>query len=257
MRANASERKVIMLTFDEAKRILAKRETKKLARNTYLREVDGRMVVRFWETDIITIDKQDTYTLNSGGYRTLTTKDRFNSFAPVWVWQHRNMWYAVPKRQAHTLEPFADKVLFADGMRVDASGKVLSGAGNDETRKVMGKVDRLVSKYIAGYAAHVMVNGLEQDTSGDCWGCLMQDTADKVKEPMGYSHYINHFEEKYYVPVILIKALQEVGYINLGLIWGMMEADISRGREPYHLKHALRKYFRTRKQGIAEAIAKP
>lgn len=242
-----------MLTFDEAKRMLAKRETKKLARNTYLREDNGRMVIKFWDTDIIAIDSDGTCKLDSGGYRTYTTKDRLNRFSPAPVWQERGLWYIM-----EGLWPDVTRTPFADGIRVNAQGKVLAGAGSEDLPKAMRKVDRLVSKYIAEYAAHVVKNGVDEDIKGDCWGCLMQDTNDKAcKEPMGYSHYLSHLEEKYYVPCLLMKAVRDMGYGNPGFVWGMIKADVEQGGGSYHIKHALRKFFRVRKQGIVEAMMNP
>jgi len=239
-----------MLTYEEARKLLGTRESKKLARNTWLREEKGNMVIRFWETDVIVIDPKNEYTLNSGGYKTFTTKDRLNTFSPANVGQDKGLWYV------YNYMHDKPKVLFADGIRVDSSGKVLSGQGDDTMPKLMRKVDRMVSKYIAGYAAYVMKNGLEEDTRGDCFGCCMKDVTGEVTEGMGYDHYLSHFAEKYYVPSILLKAVEEMGYGNPGIVWGMMKHGIAQGREPYDLKRVLRRFFRTRKQGIVEELAR-
>ena len=231
-----------MLTFEDAQRMLGTRDTKKLARNTWLRAEDGNMVVKFWDTDIITIDPQDIYTLDSGGYHTATTKERLNDLTPARIWQDRGLWYV------------ANKVPFADGIRVDYSGNVVDGEGRAHLPATMRRVDRLVSKYIAGYAAHVMELGYpEEETAGDCFGCTFGN--DTTTEPMGYDHYLSHFAEKYYVPSILMKAILEAGYGDPAFVWDMMKHDIAAGRESYHIKHALRKFFRARKQGIAKELA--
>jgi len=241
-----------MLTYQETERILAKRTTKKIARKTYLRRQNGDAVIRFWDTDIITISPDNVYTLNSGGYRTLTTRGRLNSFSPAIVIPDKGLWY-VCDGQTATL-----RIIFADGIQVNCNGVVLGGEGSQELPKVLRKVNRLVSRYIAGYAVDVMKNGLQEDTIRDCRYCLMKDINNpKDKEPMGYDHYLCHFEEKYYVPSILLKAVfEEVGYRSPALVWKMMKADIERGREPPFVRRALRKYFRTRKLGIAEELLK-
>ena len=239
-----------MLSYQEAQKMLMKCSSRKLALNTYLREENGNMVIRFWNTDIITINSEagcSFYTLNSGGWRTSTTKDRLNRFSPANVWQEKGVWYIYEGVTGN-------KVVFEDGIKVNASGKVISGAGKDTLPKVMRKVDRLVSKYIKGYAAHVMAHGLEEPSGADCWGCYFKDTESKEKEVMGYDHYLNHFEEKYYVPSILAKAVQEMGYGNPAVVWQVIGWDVKKGRESYHIKHALRKYFRARKQGIADEL---
>lgn len=237
-----------MLNYEEARKLLEKRETKKLARNTWLREENGAMIIRFWETDIVNISPDDIYTLNSGGYRTCTTKERLNDLTPARIGADRGLWYAWERY------PGTGRVLFADGIRIDSGGKVVDGQGSEDFPAIMKKVDRMVSKYIAGYAAHVMELGHpEEETAGDCFGCTFGNGT--TTEPLGYDHYLAHFHEKYYVPSILQKAILEVGYGNPPIVWGMMKRDIAHSREPYHLKHALRRFFRTRKQGIAKELA--
>ena len=236
-----------MLTYEEARKLLAKRPTKKLARNTYLREEYGNMVVKFWDTDIVAIDPQDTYTLHTGGYLTVTTKDRLNSLTPARIHADKGLWYIYEGRN------WDNRKLFAEGVRIDTSGHVIDGAGEETLPAIMRKVDRLVSKYIADYAAHVMRLGApEEDTGGVCFYC--QFGSPDTKEFGGFSHYLEHFHEKYFVPSILKKAILEEGYNSPGTIWYMMKPDIAQGREPYHLKNALRKFFRSRKPGIAKAL---
>lgn len=228
-----------MLTFEDAGRMLAQRATKKLARNTYLRMEGGDMVIRFWETDIVRITLENNYTLNTGGYLTTTTKDRLSRFTPARVGADRGLWYV------YEGQGWDNRKLFANGIRVDITGKVIDGAGEESFPAIMKKVDRLVTRYIAGYAAHVMELGYpDEDTAGDCWGCKLHDVANPENiEPMGYDHYLSHFHENYYVPSILT------------IVWGMMKADIARGYEPHDLKQSLRKFFRSRKLGIAKALA--
>lgn len=111
-----------MLDYSEAQRMLGKKETKKVDRNTYLRSEDGNMVIRFWDTDIVTISPDNLYTLNSGGYFTTTTKDRLNKFSPVCIYQERGLWYVTGRRYT-TGE---DKAVFVDGIQVDVEGHVSS-----------------------------------------------------------------------------------------------------------------------------------
>ena len=236
-----------MLNYESAQRMLGTRPTKKLARNTYLREDDGRMVVKFWDTDIIIIDSQDVYTLHTGGYLTVTTKDRLNSLTPARIHADKGLWYIYEGRG------WDNRKLFAEGVRIDAHGQVVDGAGSEDFPAIMRKVDKLISKYIAGYAAHVMRLGApEEDTGGDCFYCQFGNA--QTKEPMGFDHYLSHFHEKYYVPSILMKAIAEEGYNSPAVIWHMMKSDIAEGRETYHLKNSLRKFFRSRKPGIAKAL---
>jgi hypothetical protein len=109
--------KSTILSFQEASDILGNRSEKKLSGNTYLfRQGKDEFVIRFHGTNIVSIFRDGTYSLNTNGYRTFTTKSRLNEFSPASVSQNDFAWYL------HT----ADGVIpFEDGVRVDRNGCVL------------------------------------------------------------------------------------------------------------------------------------
>jgi hypothetical protein len=78
----------------DAERILAGHDERKIGNNTYLiRRADG-IAVRLHSTDVVTFHSDNTITLNSGGYRTYTTKDRMNACLRQYrVFQHNWNWY--------------------------------------------------------------------------------------------------------------------------------------------------------------------
>ena len=105
-----------MLTYDQAMDILrtARTPAKKLGNNTYLRRVsDTTIAVVLHTTEVVRIHDDGTYTLNSGGWRTVTTKDRLNAYSPASVSQRNHDWYV-------GAEPFYDCI------RVDSAGQVVS-----------------------------------------------------------------------------------------------------------------------------------
>ena len=67
--------------------------------NTEMRIHDGRTIVRLHSTDIVDIDTKDnTITLNTGGWNTVTTKERMNAVlnafdSPYRVHQRDFQWY--------------------------------------------------------------------------------------------------------------------------------------------------------------------
>ena len=65
--------------------------------------------IRYTHTDILTHKPDGTWFFNSGGWRTITTRQRLNEYGPVRVWQKKRVWYASKDGS----EPI---VLFADGM---------------------------------------------------------------------------------------------------------------------------------------------
>lgn len=54
----------------------------KLAHNTTIRHEGGDVIVRLHHTDILTVHPDDSFTLNTGGWETTTTKQRLNALLP-------------------------------------------------------------------------------------------------------------------------------------------------------------------------------
>lgn len=79
-------------TFAEAEARFSRRKRNdrvKLANNTYLRYLHEPFRpyygVQLHNTVIIFIDENDNISLETGGYRTVTTKDRINRLTPHWL----------------------------------------------------------------------------------------------------------------------------------------------------------------------------
>lgn len=74
------------MTFHSAETTLGKRESKKLCNNTYLHRIDqDTIAIKLWSTDVVTFHRNGDVVLNSGGWRTVTTRDRMNSFSGLYV----------------------------------------------------------------------------------------------------------------------------------------------------------------------------
>lgn len=255
------------MTYEEARDMMAKARNgrRKLENNTYLlryapADVPGQWenaaahyAVRLHHTDVVILHPDGSYTLNSGGWRTVTTKDRIR-YAPGSVSSDRGAWYYYPKPGNWDL-----RYPFADGMRVRHDGKV-EGAGIDETA-VRSRLLKDIRAYVDGFARHVAENGLADPGPGDCWGCLMAPVKDSgsgeparapwgqdaVVKPgsdhlMGVSHILEHFRESYYVPSLLWRAVQRRG--NPAFCWAMMKQDAERG-DTRMLRQDLRAYLKT------------
>jgi hypothetical protein len=65
-----------------------------------------------------------------------------------------------------------------------------------------------------------------------------------------------HLEERYFVPALFWNALGEMHYGGgAGFIAQLINRDLERGRgDLWHVKNALRRYFRSRKLALAELI---
>lgn len=94
--------------------------SRKVANNTYLYPgVDSFRIV-LHGTTVVRVNRDGTYTLNSGGYRTATTKERINCFSPAILFQKDWEWYV-----ANRSCPCDRPVPFFDGMTVNRDGVAL------------------------------------------------------------------------------------------------------------------------------------
>lgn len=238
------------MQYDEAANLFAtsknKTAGKKIGRNTYVIQNGLNYCIRLYNTDIITFTPNGSIILRSGGYRTATTKNRINEFAHgLHITQEDGLWYVHVKDQT---------VLFTDNMVVPMNAPIDGDNANMAAMTAAKKaVNSMVSKYIKGYIEDMVKNGISEPSDGDCWGCIMRSADDPNDlEPMGYDHYFSHFKEKYYVPTIFYKAIQERKYGNPGLALNMMRHD------PKFLKRegttALQRFFRIRKLGLVAAL---
>jgi len=78
---------------------------------------DGRTIVRLHSTDIVDVDTKDnTITLNTGGWNTVTTKERMNAVlravnSPYHVYQRDFQWY-VQMQYYHCQHCFSEERAF-------------------------------------------------------------------------------------------------------------------------------------------------
>lgn len=171
----------------------------KLANNTYLeRDPDGTLAVRLHATRVLAIAPDGAVTLDSGGWRTVTTRARMNAWLPDgWqVWQTGGIWY-VGRRGGETFP-------YADGMVLHPDGTV-DGAGEDP--KAALRLHRQLRAFARDYMAAFWDGKVPAPSAGDCWGCCM--VADDGRAPMGgESHIRDHLTERYYVPSMLARAVK-------------------------------------------------
>lgn len=120
-----------MLTYQKATEMVNGRRDRggrgygfKIENNTWLEGALGceAFAVRLHGTYIVTIYPNGTYRLDSGGHRTVTTKDRLNKYGPVKVFQRRNEWFVqVWPEFGETLVTW-----FFDGVLVSISGRLIN-----------------------------------------------------------------------------------------------------------------------------------
>lgn len=80
------------MTYAEAHRLWTETRKRKLGNNTYLVRIAGGYGIRLHST-IVVFFRPDYTVLNSGGWRTVTTKARMNEFSGFSVYQEKFVWY--------------------------------------------------------------------------------------------------------------------------------------------------------------------
>jgi hypothetical protein len=197
------------------------KNSKFVANNTLRIEYEnGTTAIRLHNTDVVTFLKNGKIVLNSGGWRTSTTKDRINTFAPVRLYQTKGLWY------------LSEGKLFYDNCIIDQSGKLISKELKNTA--IESKVTKL-KKQITKYCNLITKDNLPLPNSGDCWVCSMFDKDSKQND-----HLLQHIKESYLHGSILVNAMRETGYSDtgIGLHFQMKYIDT--------IKRSLRKYLQKR-----------
>lgn len=86
-------------------------ERRKVGNNTYAEILpNGSVGIKLHSTYVVKIHEDGTYTLNSGGWQTHTTKDRINQYSPRKVYQRNFEWFVevVESTGCKNLFPFID-----------------------------------------------------------------------------------------------------------------------------------------------------
>lgn len=186
---------------------LGTRPQKKIGHNTWLlRKPDGAVALKYHETEVVTWKPDGSIVLDSGGWRTSTTKVRLNYYASLNVYQDNRVWYVKHGGAVYT---------FKDGMVLKPDGSV-EGAGpkasqaSREGAKLRGRINR----YVKGYMAALAAGKVGAPGAGDCFFCGMVTVEGRI--PLGEaqkdtSHLDTHFKERYYVPSLLARAAEVFG----------------------------------------------
>ena len=202
-----------------------------IANNTIEYKKGRVKFIRLHLTDVIEIHKNHII-LNSGGWKSMTTKDRINSFQDLcYIFQSKGLWHVETKT--------GNESIFYDGMKILNTGRIIKPKQDDKkTKRLMKQIDSYCKK-LAG------LKTLPEPHAGDCFYCSMRKT--NTSEMLGdvaknKDHLIQHLKEKYIMGSLIINALKNSGYGNPLFVFKL---DI---RESIVL--AVRKYFK-RQLGIA------
>lgn len=150
--------------------------------------------IRYHDTNVVTVAPDGTTTLNSGGWRSKTTKERIADYAEgVHIWQTKGVWYVSTVRGT---------AVFADGMQIAPDGVITGGLDVSELMK-QEALAKAIKKYAKEYSRRLHAGLIGKPSNGDCWGCLMG-----IKHT---DHIQHHIEEGYYVPSLVLRAVEAFG----------------------------------------------
>lgn len=229
----------------------ARREAagKPLQNNTRLfRRGPDVLAVRLHATDVVTVWEDSRVALDSGGWQTMTTKDRMNGYAPVRISSVKGTWYVshdLKRQQAarqareefdvsggvmdprdfnyralYRREAELCEVPYFDGIMFDAEGNCLNGI-DPETwasyQAVVKEREAAIQKYCSGFY-QALKRGMNGPSGGDCWYCSMRDDNGITWGDHGdIEHLLSHLSEPYYVPSLVFNAMRESGYKDVGV----------------------------------------
>lgn len=173
------------------------------ANNTRLERRGESVALRLYSTDVVTFRPDGSAVLDTGGWRTVTTKDRINSATTGWnVYSVRGEWRAACQANG------AD-VPFAEGMTVWPDGRY-DGAGSESDLAQEKKTRRDVAAYAKRFAAMIMSGNVAMPGGGDCWFCGMQTQTGQTlgESTKDRTHLLEHIRENYYVPSLAWRAFE-------------------------------------------------
>jgi 3'-phosphoadenosine 5'-phosphosulfate sulfotransferase (PAPS reductase)/FAD synthetase len=204
-----------MKSYQEALEKLGKRSSRKLENHTYLihyHEAKPHYIgIRLHNTDVVKYYQDGRIVLNSGGWKTPTTKDRINKYAPVNVWTDKGIWYIGQNWNKPA------EAIYQDDMVINPDG-TFSGVMTMEQAKEETKLRGKVRKYAKDFVTALKAGKIPMPSSGDCWYCSQVVSSPDVYkgQPLGKvmkdkNHILSHIKEKYYVPSLAVNALEAFG----------------------------------------------
>ena len=240
------------MNYKEAREMLdtkcGDKNSKKVANNTYLKRYDdGTIALRLHKTDIIQYKPNGSILLHSGGWKTVTTKARMNEFLPrqYGIMQEKGVWYV------HLTSEFNKDLVYKDGIRLTKSTKPSIKSVLEANEKKTKRTIAQIKKYADRYVEALFDGKVPAPSGGDCWDCsILYDKDNETK-----SHYENHLTSMYFVPSLMVNALEEMGASNMekGTVGEIWRDGVSNGYGTFakdRLKQTLVKYMK-QKMGVA------
>jgi len=194
------------MTYPEAISKLNGKSTRRLRGvATYLvQNADGTISVEYRNTPVVTFFPNGEVVLDSGGWRTATTKFRMNEYVPKgwYVYQDRYEWFI-----SHGNFEQGTTWVYRDGCVLRPNGTVKG------TTKYLPKkrreLQKKLRKFAKEYIRELFAGNIPAPSVGDCLYChrfIDPKTEETVVPPS--DHILSHLKERYYVPSLLLRAIE-------------------------------------------------
>lgn len=220
--------------------------------------------IKLHQTVVVKFYKDGRVQLNSGGWQTVTTRERINCYAPNFKWddelkthvgigirvynQKRIMYCRVSTKSCNMWDddnPNSKRYYFEDGMTIKPDGIVLNSDGSPmepvtaNKEKAKRKELNQINAYVKSFIEKFINQKIGNPGPGDCWYCLSHIpnsgippintiTPEGIKPGFDESNHIkSHIKEKYYVPALLFNAIKEMTYNpeNKAMVYGLAPID--------------------------------
>jgi hypothetical protein len=189
-------------SYREANERLGSRDSLNIGWHTTLeRRGEDQIAVKYHATDVVIYDSDGSVTLDSGGWKTQTTKTRMNDYSPLGVRSVKGVWRVGKGYNGPS-------VAFRDGMSIGPRGGIRNAGTKTRERKEQ-KQRKKINAFARSFAAAVVAGEVPLPSGADCWFCFMFDRA-KQSLP-NTDHLWSHIEEGYFVPSLLMNACEALG----------------------------------------------
>ena len=184
--------------------------------NTRIVTRDEDYAVRLHNTDVVTFHRDGSVTLDSGGWLTVTTKDRMNRYLGDRgrVASDRGKWFIYDGS-------WEKRIRYFDGIRIASDGTILNPPDpklEERKAEAEAKMRKRVDRFMDGYIK-ALAEGMPVPSSGDCWGCGFQTEDGRAAGDIGLAgeHLLSHLTDRYYVPSLIWNAMKERGYRDVNV----------------------------------------
>lgn len=170
---------------------------KKLGYSTFqFIDADGAENIQHHKTVIVRKLANGQTVLNSGGHRSMTTKEKINQYSGYQVNARDGLWY-VSGAQGSCL--FYDGMILPDAFRAPKDDSDIT-AHNVAMKKRIKKFVELIDG-----------KNNPKPSSGDCWLCCMRTADGKPALGDDTGHLLEHLQEGYLHGSLIVNALREYG----------------------------------------------